>query len=61
MNTKEMLLSKKWIIKKDNPEIYYKIKDETKELRKLFQEKFGYSLIVHNQLVLRSINYFYMY
>ncbi len=51
MNTKEMLLSKKWIIKKDNPEIYYKIKDETKELRKLFQDKFGYSLIVHNQYI----------
>lgn len=51
MNSIEYLLSNRWIIKNENRDLYYKIKDESKELRKLFQEKFGYSLHVNNQFI----------
>lgn len=37
--------------KKENRDLYYFIKDESKELKKLFQEKFGYSLIINNQFI----------
>ena len=38
MNNKEALLSKRWILKRDDRDRYYKIKDQIKELRSLFQE-----------------------
>lgn len=44
MNNKEALLSKRWIIKEDDKELYYRIKDDMKNLSKLFQETLGYSL-----------------
>lgn len=51
MNNKEALLSKRWILKRDDRDRYYKIKDQIKELRSLFQEKAGFSLISHPQYI----------
>lgn len=51
MNNVETLLSKRWILKRDDRERYYKIKDNIKELRNLFQDKLGYSLVSHQQFI----------
>ena len=51
MDAKELLLTRRWITKQEDRDAYYLIKDKAKELRKFFQEKFGYSLIVHQQYV----------
>lgn len=47
MNVIEELLSNRWIIKSENPKLYYEIKDNAKEIRKKMQDKFGFSLIVN--------------
>lgn len=44
-------MSKRWILKKDDSETYYKIKDHAKEIRKKLQDKFGYSLIINPYLI----------
>lgn len=51
MNNIEILLEKRWILKEQDREQYYKIKDNIKELRSFFQEKLGYNLIVHQQFI----------
>ena len=51
MNNKEVLLSQRWILKRNDRERYYQIKDHIKELRNLFQEKAGFSLISHPQFI----------
>lgn len=45
------LLENRWILKKDNPELYYQIKDHNKEISKFLNDKFGYNLIVHPSLI----------
>lgn len=39
MNNKEVLLSQRWILKRNDRERYYQIKDHIKELRNLFKKK----------------------
>jgi len=51
MNNIETLLSKRWILKRDDRERYYQMKDQIKELRNFFQEKVGYSLISHQHFI----------
>ena len=51
MNNIELLLSKRWILKSEDRERYYKIKDQMKELRHLFQEKAGFSLVSNPQFI----------
>lgn len=51
MNNIEVLLSKRWVLKRDDRERYYKIKDNIKELRNLFKDKVGYSLVSHPQYI----------
>ena len=51
MNTKELLLSKRWILKRDDRDLYYQVKDDIKELRKIFQEKMGYAAHVNPQMI----------
>lgn len=51
MNNIELLLSKRWILKQNDRERYYKIKDNIKELRKVFKDKVGYSLVSHPQFI----------
>lgn len=51
MNSQELLLSKRWILKSDNRDQYYRIKDDAKTLKKLFQDTLGYSLITNAQFI----------
>lgn len=51
MKVVEELLSKRWIIKRDNENNYYQVKDEAKEMRRFFQDKFGYNLIINQHLI----------
>ncbi len=51
MNNKEVLLSQRWVLKRNDRERYYQIKDHIKELRNLFQEKAGFSLTSHPQFI----------
>lgn len=51
MNLIEELMSQRWIIKKENPKLYYQIKDSAKEIQNKLQDKFGYSLIVNPHLI----------
>ncbi|TDW16533.1 uncharacterized protein (TIGR02678 family) [Breznakia blatticola] len=46
MKELQSLIAKQWIIKADDPELYYKIKDQLKILRNFVQEKLGYQIIV---------------
>lgn len=51
MNNIEILLTNRWILKRNNRELYYSIKDNAKDLRKYFLDAFGYSLIVHSEYI----------
>ena len=51
MNNIEALLSSRWILKREDRDRYYKIKDQIKELRLLFQDKVGFSLVSHPQYI----------
>ena len=42
----EELMNRRWILKSQDPQLYYEIKDNAKELKKKLQEKFGYALII---------------
>ena len=44
----EELMNRRWILKSQDPQLYYEIKDNAKELKKKLQEKFGYALIINN-------------
>ena len=45
------LLNRRWILKRQDPELYFEIKDQTKVFREFIKEKLGYSLIVNPILV----------
>ena len=47
MNAQEQLLVRRWILRSQDPQLYYEIKDHQKELRRRFQDKFGYALIIN--------------
>ena len=47
----EELMNHRWILKSQDPQLYYEIKDNAKELKKKLQEKFGYALIINPYLV----------
>lgn len=51
MKELELLIAKRWILKKDDPQLYYQIKDHALEIRSKVQEKLGYSLIVNPYLI----------
>lgn len=51
MNIIEELVSRKWILKHEDPTLYYEVKDNMKELNKKMQDKFGFALIVNPYLV----------
>ena len=42
MDALQELLKRKWILRKENPELYNRVRDSVKEIRKFVQEKFGY-------------------
>jgi len=51
MNNQELLLSRRWILKSQDRDAYYRIKDDAKSLKKLFQDTLGYSLISHQNFI----------
>ncbi|HZJ87288.1 MAG TPA: TIGR02678 family protein, partial [Erysipelothrix sp.] len=51
MNSLEILLSKRMIIRRVDPKLYYMVKDDLKSIRKIMQEKFGYIVILTPQLI----------
>lgn len=47
----EALLKQRWILKRNDRDLYYRIKDQVKELRKFFLDKLGYSIQVHQHYI----------
>ncbi len=45
------LLEKYWIVREEDPDLYYIIKDREKMLKNFFREKFGYQLTIHRFFV----------
>ena len=43
----EELMKRRWVLKSQDPQLYYEIKDNAKELKKKLQRKFGYALIIN--------------
>ncbi len=51
MNTLEELLNNRWILKSEDKEKYYRVKDDTSKYKRLFQEKLGYRLLINPYLI----------
>ena len=51
MNVLEILLSRRWILKSKDRELYYRLKDEVGKVKKFINEKLGYQLIVNPYLI----------
>lgn len=51
MNALETLLSKRWILKARDRELYYQMKDEVGGVKKFLMEKLGYQVIVNPYLI----------
>lgn len=51
MNAFEVLLSKRWIVKEQNKELYYEMKDKVGSVKKFFTEKLGYQIVVNPYLI----------
>lgn len=53
MNTLEILLSRRWILKANDRELYYKVKESlaSGETRRFLREKLGYQVIVNPYLI----------
>ena len=51
MNVLEVLLSRRWILKGRDRELYYQVKDEVSKVKKFINEKLGYQLIVNPYLI----------
>ena len=43
----QQLISKQWVIKQEEPELYYQVKDHLKVMQKFVQEKLGYTIIIN--------------
>ena len=51
MNGLEVLLSRRWVLKSEDKELYYRIRDDVGELRKFSNEKLGCQIIDNSMLV----------
>jgi uncharacterized protein (TIGR02678 family) len=51
MNTLEILLSRRWILKSKEKELYYQVKDELGSVKKFLTEKLGFQVIVNPYLI----------
>lgn len=51
MRALEILLSRRWILKSKERELYYQMKDEIGNVKKFLMEKLGYQVIVNPYLV----------
>ncbi|MDO4555608.1 MAG: TIGR02678 family protein [Lachnospiraceae bacterium] len=52
MNALELLLGRRWIVKEQNKDLYYKVKDEIGSYKKFITEKLGFPLLM-NQYIIR--------
>ena len=51
MNELEILLNNRWILKSDNKELYYQLRDAVGDLRKFSNEKLGCQIIDNSILI----------
>ena len=51
MNTLEILLERRWILKHREKDLYYKVKDDVGGLRSFLMEKLGYQIVVNPYLI----------
>lgn len=51
MNTVEILLNRRWILKSKERDLYYKVKDELPNVKRFLTEKLGYQVIVNPYLI----------
>jgi len=51
MNALEVMLSKRWILKSRDRELYYQMKDEIGGIKKFLTEKLGYQVLVNPYLI----------
>ncbi|MGN0266120.1 MAG: TIGR02678 family protein [Lachnospiraceae bacterium] len=51
MNAFELLLSRRWILKSIDPQLYHQVRDELPEIRKFASEKLGYQIVVNPALI----------
>lgn len=51
MKELEVLLNKRWILKSEDKELYYKVRDAVGELRKYSVDKLGCQIIDNSMLV----------
>lgn len=51
MNAIELLLSRRWILKSRERELYYQMKDQVGQFKKFLTEKMGYQVVVNPYLV----------
>ncbi len=51
MDALQELLKRKWILRKEDPDLYNRVRDSVKEIRKFVQEKFGYMIILTPYLI----------
>lgn len=47
------LLNQRWILKRENPELYFRLKDQYEYYKPFFQDKLGYNIII-NPLVVKA-------
>ena len=52
MNGLEILLSRRWILKSEDKDLYYKLRDELGEIRKFASDKLG-CVITENSLLIK--------
>ncbi|GAU77734.1 TIGR02678 family protein [Fusibacter sp. 3D3] len=45
------LLNQRWVLKKNNPDLYFKIKDHLKEFQEFFKDKLGYAIMINPLMV----------
>jgi len=51
MNVMEVLLSRRWIVKSEDRDLYYRVKDQAGNLKRFLSEKLGYQLIINQYLI----------
>lgn len=51
MNAIKELLNRRWILKREEPELYFSLKDQSKMFGDFFKDKLGYALIINPLLI----------
>jgi len=51
MNAIKELLNRRWILKREEPDLYFSLKDQSKQFVDFFKDKLGYALIINPLLI----------